>query len=145
MGRPDGGPRPGVTGREAAAPLLFRIADDLPSNGKVFNERERARTSERLKSAEESAPVILFPLPDTEIFVSDFETGSDVIDLLVQADGQDTRVYVDSKPIEKGRHGYRFIPPAPGFYEMKVVDMSGAQSQARFRVLASDDVVHPGL
>ena len=145
VGRPDGGPRPGVTGRGAAAPLLFKIADDLPLDVAALRTAERHEEIERLKSAEQTAPVILFPLQDTDIFISDFETNTEAVDLLVQAEGENTRIYVDSKPIAKERNGYRFVPTAPGFYEMKVVDAAGAQSKTRFRVLASDDVVHPGL
>ena len=145
VGRPDGGPRPGVTGRAAAAPLLFKIADDLPIDRVASQLRAQSDVSERLKSAEETAPVILFPLQDTDIFVSNFADSKEAVDLLVQADGQNTRVYVAAQPISKGRNGYRFVPPAPGFYEMKVVDAAGAQSKARFRVLAADDLTHPGL
>lgn len=145
VGRPDGGPRPGVTGRAAAAPLLFTIADDLPVTRRATASTKQARTTDILKSAEDTAPVILFPLPDTEIFISDFEGQTETVDLLVQAKGQTPRVYVGSEPIKRGRNGYRFAPPAPGFYEMKVVDASGAQSRARFRVLAADDMPHPGL
>ena len=145
VGRPDGGPRPGVTGRAAAAPLLFKIADDLPIDRVISQLRAQSDVSERLKSAEETAPVILFPLHDTDIFVSNFDDNKEAVDLLVQANGQNTRVYVDAQPITKGRNGYRFVPPAPGFYEMKVVDADGTQTKARFRVLASDDLSHPGL
>ncbi|MEP3655161.1 MAG: penicillin-binding protein 1C [Litorimonas sp.] len=145
VGRPDGGPRPGVTGREAAAPLLFKIADGLPDNRTKSQLVARSEMTERLKSAEETAPVILFPLQDTDIFVSKFKDTSDAVDLLVQAEGTDTRVYVDSTPIPKTRNGYRFVPPSPGFYEMKVVDANGAQSKTKFRVLTLDDLSHPGL
>ena len=145
VGRPDGGPRPGVTGRGAAAPLLFKIADDLPLDRGQSQNNWRTETSDHLKSAEETAPVILFPLQDTDIFVSNFDGKTEAVDLLVQAEGENTRVYVDSKLIKKGRNGYRFIPSAPGFYEMKVVDASGAQSKTSFRVLASNTVSHPGL
>ncbi len=145
VGRPDGGPRPGVTGRGAAASLLFKIADELPLNRVTSDTNTRPAVAVRLKSAEETAPVILFPLQDTEVFVSNFEDRAEAIDLLVQAQGDNTRIYVDSKPINKTRNGFRFIPPAPGFYQMKVVDASGAESKASFRVLAVDDVSHPGL
>lgn len=145
VGRPDGGPRPGVTGRVAAAPLLFKIADDLPINRTASQVIVRSEVAERLKSAEETAPVILFPLQDTDIFVSKFKDPSEGVDLLVQAEGVDIRVYVDSKPVLKTRNGYRFIPPSPGFYEMKVVDAEGAQSKTKFRVLAVNDQSHPGL
>ena len=145
VGRPDGGPRPGVTGREAAAPLLFKIADTLPVKRKQTSSIIQGAMNNRLKSAEDIAPVILFPLEDTEIIVSKFEDPSEAVDLLVQANGNDTRVYVDSTPITRGRNGYRFTAPSPGFYEMKVVDASGAQSKTRFRILAADDVIHPDL
>ena len=143
VGRPDGGPRPGVTGRKAAAPLLFKIADTLPVKTKQTPLIHQAEIKNRLKSAEDVAPVILFPLEDTEIMVSKFADPSEAVDLLVQAKGDNTRVYVDTTPITRGRNGYRFSPPSPGFYEMKVVDASGAQSKTRFRILAADDVIHP--
>jgi len=145
VGRPDGGPRPGVTGRGAAAPLLFKIANDLPLTRLVPEQNTRPEISARLKSAEDTAPVILFPLQDTDIFITNFKDKTEAVDLLVQAKGNNTRVYVDSKPITKGRNGYRFMPSAPGFYEMKVVDATGAQSKTRFRILTTDNVVHPGL
>ena len=145
VGRPDGGPRPGVTGRKAAAPLLFKIADTLPIKSKQTPSIHQTKMSKRLKSAEDIAPVILFPLEDTEIIVSKFKDPNEAVDLLVQANGDDTRVYVDTTPITRGRNGYRFTPPSPGFYEMKVVDASGAQSKTRFRVLAADDVIYPDL
>lgn len=145
VGRPDGGPRPGVTGREAAAPLLFKVADELPLDNLTIQRRKTAYEAERLKSAEETAPVILFPLMDTDIVVSDFTNASEAIDLLVQTEGEKPRVYVDAILIPKGRNGYRFMPSSPGFYEMRVIDAAGAQSKARFRVLASDNLSHPGL
>ena len=145
VGRPDGGPRPGVTGRGAAAPLLFKIANDLPLARVVPEQNTGSEISARLKSAEDTAPVILFPLQDTDIFITNFKDKTEAVDLLVQAKGNNTRVYVDSKPITKGRNGYRFMPSAPGFYEMKVVDSTGAQSKTRFRILTTDNVVHPGL
>ena len=145
VGRPDGGPRPGVTGRAAAAPLLFKITDDLPVHTAAIQAVAQTKMADRLKSAEDTAPVILFPLQDTDIVVSSFKDKSQAVDLLVQAKGQDTRVYVDSKRIMKTRNGYRFLAPSPGFYEMKVVDAAGAQSKTRFRVLSADDLSHPGL
>jgi len=145
VGRPDGGPRPGVTGRSAAAPLLFKIADGLPEQYKKLDVVNRSKSAERLKSAEEIAPVILFPMQDTEVIISEFGEASEAIDLLVQVKGREPRIYVDSQPIEKGRNGYRFIAPSPGFYQMKVVDAAGQETKSGFRVLSADNITHPGL
>ena len=145
VGRPDGGPRPGVTGRSAAAPLLFKIADGLPAQRLKYDVVKRSQSAERLKSAEEIAPVILFPMQDTEVVISAFGEPSEAIDLLVQVDGDDARIYVDAQPIEKTRNGYRFTAPSPGFYQMKVVDAAGRETKSAFRVLSIDNAAHPGL
>jgi len=134
-----------VTGRSAAAPLLFKIADGLPEQYKKLDVMNRSKSAERLKSAEEIAPVILFPMQDTEVIISEFGEASEAIDLLVQVKGQEPRIYVDSQPIEKGRNGYRFIAPSPGFYQMKVVDAAGKETKSGFRVLSADNITHPGL
>ena len=145
VGRPDGGPRPGVTGRSAAAPLLFKIADGLPAQQLKHDLVKRSQTAERLKSAEEIAPVILFPMQDTEVIISEFGDPSEAIDLLVQVDGDNPRIYVDAQPIEKTRNGYRFTAPSPGFYQMKVVDAAGRETKSAFRVLSANNITHPGL
>jgi len=145
VGRPDGGPRPGVTGRNGAAPLLFKIADALPAQQKTDYTVNRSQMADRLKSAEEIAPVILFPMQDTDIIIGEFGDSAEAIDLLVQVDGHDPRIYVDSQPIEKTRNGYRFIAPSPGFYQMKVIDAAGRETKSAFRVLSANNIIHPGL
>ena len=145
VGRPDGGPRPGVTGRSAAAPLLFKIADGLPAQRLKYDVVKRSQSAERLKSAEEIAPVILFPMQDTEVVISAFGEPSEAIDLLVQVDGDDARIYVDAQPIVTTRNGYRFTAPSPGFYQMKVVDAAGRETKSAFRVLSANNITHPGL
>ena len=145
VGRPDGGPRPGVTGREAAAPLLFDIADRLPRNRASYHGVQASETAERLRSAQDIAPVILFPMNKTEIAISNLGDPDESVDLLVQASGNATRVYVDSRPIEKTRHGYRFVPQSEGFYKLKVVDAAGHETTSRFRVLSVNKIGHPGL
>lgn len=144
VGRPDGGPRPGVTGRAAAAPLLFEIADRLPKNRSTYQAVQSHKTAERLKAAQDIAPVILFPMDKTEIAISHIGDPAESIDLLVQASGSWTRVYVDSRLIEKTRHGYQFVPPSEGFYNLKVVDASGHETGSRFRVLSTKNLEHPG-
>jgi penicillin-binding protein 1C len=145
MGRPDGGPRPGVTGREAAAPLLFQVADSLARDDRAPALHRSQKTAERLKAPEEIAPVILFPMNDTEITMNTFGEASEGIDLLVQAEGRDVRLYVDAEPITKGRNGYRYKPTSPGFYDLTVIDEVGRKSKGRFRVVSLQDTRHPGL
>ncbi len=145
IGRPDGGPRPGVTGRAAAAPLLFKIADGLAVGDQVVRVNRPQQTQDRLKSAEEFAPVILFPMDDIEIAVSVFGAASEGIDLVVQTEASDVRLYVGSDPIHKTRDGFRFKPSAPGFYELTAIDKKGQKTKGRFRVVSSQDVSHPGF
>ena len=145
VGRPDGGPRPGITGRDAAGPLLFEISDRLPHSQKILQTVKKSNTAERLKPAEAIAPVILFPMDETEIIVAKLGEPSEAIDLLVQTEGGNPRVYVDSRPIPKGRNGYRFTAPSTGFFNLKVVDAAGHETESRFRVRLSDDLFHPGL
>lgn len=145
IGRPDGGPRPGVTGRAAAAPLLFQIADSLALDQPVQTTNRPEHMAERLKSAEEIGPVILFPMNETEIALNAFGQTSEGIDLLVQAEGEDIRLYVGEAPITKGRNGYRFKPTAPGFYDLTVIDEIGRKTKGKFRVVSLKDFRHPGL
>ena len=82
---------------------------------------------------------------NTEIAVAEFGNPVEAIDLLIQASGDHTRVYVDSLPIEKTRHGYRFVPPSEGFYRLKVVDAAGHETKSRFRLMSAKNIAHPGL
>ena len=145
VGRPDGGPRPGITGRAAAAPLLFKIANGLSQSQASVYTTGRSETADRIKPAEETAPVVLFPMQDTEIIIVEFDNPNEAIDILVQANDADPRVYVGPTLITRGRNGYRFVPKSPGFYKLKVVDAAGHQTQTMFRVLASDNVTYPGF
>ncbi len=145
VGRPDGGPRPGVTGRDAAAPLLFEIANDLPYKSAKKSLRVENRTTEKLASADEAAPVILFPADGTEIAISDFGEDSEGVDLVIQSAYENPRLYVDDKPVERTRHGFRFLPDAPGFYNLVVVDKKGHKTRGTFRVLSTEDISHPGF
>lgn len=145
IGRPDGGPRPGVTGRDAAAPLLFQIADSLALDQTPKTNTRSHKSVERLKSAEDTAPVILFPMNETEVAVSRFGDSSEGVDLLVQSATDDVRLYVGADPISKTRHGYRFKPKTPGFYSLIVIDDMGRQTKGSFRVVSLQGLDHPGL
>lgn len=145
IGRPDGGPRPGVTGRDAAAPLLFQIADSLALDQTPKTNTRSHKSVERLKSAEDTAPVILFPMNETEVAVSRFGDNSEGVDLLVQSATDDVRLYVGADPISKTRHGYRFKPKTPGFYSLIVIDDMGRQTKGSFRVVSLQGLDHPGL
>jgi len=146
IGRPDGGPRPGVTGRSAAAPLLFNLANELPVQKTIFYvSSQQTETTERLKSADEIAPVILFPMDDTEIVLSTFGEESEGIDIIVQSQDDTLRLYVNSEPIKRNRQGYSYLPDTPGFYEITAIDGKGHQTKGQFRIASAETVSHPGF
>jgi len=145
VGRPDGGPRPGVTGREAAAPLLFGIANDLPYKASRQPLHAKSKASVKLASADEIAPVILFPADGTEVALAAFGPESEGVDLVVQSAYENPRLYIDAKPVEKTRQGFRFMPDSPGFYDLVVVDNKGHETRGTFRVLSAKDISHPGF
>lgn len=146
VGRPDGGPRPGVTGRSAAAPILFGIANDLPQKARAQRTRDRQiQMREKIASADQLAPQILFPMEGTEVAITRFGTESEGVDLQVESAHGEPRLYVGTQQIERSRNGFRFQPQSPGFYKLTAIDGKGQATQSTFRVLSSEDIHYPGL
>ena len=137
-GRADGVPRPGVTGREGALPVLFRVFDQISAIMPDYApERDREEvdsfTPQTLaRFARETAPHILFPPHESEVWMG--ETGHTFI-LAARADG-DVRWFADGDPLDLDLAGDAlWQPPGPGFYEIRVVDSQGRESLSRVRVL----------
>lgn len=140
VGRADGAPRPGATGRTAAAPLLFGLFDAM-TNGRSVRpidtpeEEPGAPALVRLSApAEVAPPVILFPAPGAEIFPGAF--GGDGVVLAASGGHGAYRWYVDGAEIAPDLAAGRAIwrPSAPGFYDIAVVDAGGVASAAKVRV-----------
>ena len=137
-GRPDGGARGGVTGRDAALPLLFDIADLLsaPSAApRPIAPRAAPPALQRLASATEG-PRMIFPPDGSTVQVQGF--GPAARGLALAAGGQTLSWYVNGAPLTPDPVGGKVIwrPPSPGFYRVTVVDAAGRRAQALVRVTA---------
>ena len=143
IGRADGAPRPGETGRKAAAPLLFDIFDMLA------RERDlRHDPNQPLKQKNSSAllaqfdapmrlrpPEIIFPRNGVEVFMASDNRG---FALAARGGGADYRWYVDGEPLDREKLGGRVIwkPDQAGFYNLTVVDKNGRSARSKVRVVS---------
>lgn len=139
VGRADGAPRPGETGRKAAAPLLFALMDALTNGAAKAHpdeaEGEETFTHVRLdRPTVETAPTILFPVPGSEVYPGAF--GGDGVVFAASGGAGGYAWYVDGARIADdagdGRPVWR--PAAPGFYDVAVVDRKGRSAAAKVRV-----------
>lgn len=137
-GRADGAPREGVTGREAALPVLFRLADGISQlepdadMGVDSLETLDAQTPQTMTEfRQDAAPHILFPPDGAEVW-SD-RAGRGFI-LAAQAPGP-VRWYADGAAVPVNVLGEPvWVPPGPGFYAVSAVDERGRASRVRVRV-----------
>ncbi len=141
VGRPDGGPRPGVTGREAAAPLLFEIVGDLDVPRKSVAYEKMSQTSvKRVSTPNDAGPQIIFPAKDTEIAMKEFGGNSRGVTIVAESSYGDARIYVNGQAVPRQREGHIWKPDGPGFYKLSAVDDRGKVSKIKFRVLAANDL-----
>ncbi|MEM9495119.1 MAG: penicillin-binding protein 1C [Pseudomonadota bacterium] len=149
VGRADGAPRPGATGRKTAAPLLFDIFDMLERQGGAEPALSPTTGDEpapmiaridRAPPARERAPVIVFPKDGVEIFVD--KAGSER-GYAFAARGGVARYtwYVNGKPVAGdaavARLGDRrtvWRPEEAGFHDVTVVDAAGRAATSKVRV-----------
>jgi penicillin-binding protein 1C len=136
-GRADGAPREGITGREGALPLLFRLADGLEriEPGSVSRAEDRAPVPDvpgtMAQYRTDPAPHILFPPDGAEVW-SEGEGRGFV--LAAQARGA-LDWYADGEPVDRNALGEPvWVPPGPGFYAVTAVDESGRMAQSRVRI-----------
>ena len=135
-GRADGAARTDQTGREAALPLLFDVADLLgtaPGAAQPIAPSEAPR-SLRALTPPESGPRLIFPPDGATIRAPGFGPGSR--GLALAASGRGLSWYVDGAPVAPDRAGGPPIwrPAGPGFYRVTVVDGDGRSAEARVRV-----------
>jgi penicillin-binding protein 1C len=137
-GRADGGARGGLTGRDAALPLLFDVADELggPSaNPPRIAPTTAPRALGRLLRPSEG-PRLIFPPDGARIIVPAF--GPSSRGLTMAAAGEHLSWYADGAPIPvdpvSGRAIWR--PATAGFYRITLADAEGHRTEARVRVTA---------
>lgn len=148
VGRPDGAPRPGETGRLAAAPLLFDLISALPHSGTQSHfEKDAAAPKglQRVSAQETRGPQILFPPEGSEILAEDLGASSRGFSLTAQSETGKVTFYVNGKPVPKdsGRSVWR--PEHSGFYNVTAVDGNGLSAKSRVQVLTFDDLANAEL
>ncbi|WP_203293617.1 penicillin-binding protein 1C [Maricaulis parjimensis] len=138
-GRADGAPREGVTGREGALPLLFRIADGIgridPEGMSGAEDRNALpETPETLVDFQaDPAPHILFPPDGAEVWAD--RAGRGFV-LSAQAEGE-LSWYADGEMVATNAMGEPvWVPSGPGFYSVTAVDPQGRQARSRVRILS---------
>jgi penicillin-binding protein 1C len=135
-GRADGGARPDMTGRDAALPLLFDVADVVGGAVRAPPPIGPKSPPPALRMLERpgAGPRLIFP-PDGATVVAD-AFGPAGRGFILAAGGQGLTWYVDGAPVPtdpvSGKPIWR--PPAPGFYRVSVVDADGRTADARVRV-----------
>jgi penicillin-binding protein 1C len=145
IGRADSAPRPGVTGREAALPVLFEVYDlisrIMPKRNAGPSLLEENPDDHMPPSAlarferENVPPQILFPPDGAEVW----KDGEHTSFVLVAEGRGHLAWYVDGKPLGRNVAGDTvWRPGVAGFYTVSVVDAGGLTSKARVRIMSPD-------
>ena len=154
VGRPDGAPMPGLTGRSAAAPILFdafsRIGSDggvqpqprdvlVASNAQLPPPLRALRKDGARSMAASAAPSlkIAFP-PDGARLDLGFAPGQDRADLALRAQGGQLPLIwlVNGRPVAQGevRRQTSWQPDGAGFARVTVMDAGGASDTVTVRL-----------
>jgi penicillin-binding protein 1C len=152
VGRPDGAPVPGLTGRTAAAPILFdafaRIGHGLaalpqaPSgallvtNGKLPLPLRFLRVEGLSGDRGERALRILFPLQGSRLELSGSPGTLDPLAVKIAGGVEPLTVLVNGVPaVLQGHRRSLFVKPdGPGFLRLTVIDAKGAADSVAIRV-----------
>ncbi|WP_421934051.1 penicillin-binding protein 1C [Phenylobacterium sp.] len=135
-GRADGGARGGLTGRDAALPLLFDVADllDAPAAAPRPIAPKAAPTALQQLDTVSEGPRLIFPPDGSAVQVESF--GPKSRGLVLAAGGQGLSWYIDGEPLDRDPVSGRVVwrPKGPGFYRLMVIDGEGRKVTARVRV-----------
>ncbi len=145
VGRADGAPRPGQTGRVAALPILFEAADraahHLGESGsaksRLMSEVQRdARGALVAFDGNTKPPEILFPPRNAELWAGAVD-GKPARPFVFAGRGEgDLNWFVDGIPVRPDAGGLpSWQPPDAGFYRVSAVDRVGRTSSVDIRVL----------
>lgn len=147
IGRADGAPRTGVTGRDGALPVLFEMADRVSHHLRDDGEARARLTTEPLirakgaqrQLASDRPPEILFPPEGAELWAGPVN-GQPGRPFVLAGRGQGSlNWFVDGAPTERDEAGAPIWQPRrPGFYQVTAVDADGRSSRVRVRVLTEN-------
>ncbi len=128
VGRPDGTPIPGLTGRAAALPVLARSFALLPAAPRQPlyvrpAAQPFAEAADRLR--------LLFPMPGAVL-----AEGAGPVTLRATGGRRPLTFLVDGAPLaaERARREAAWTPPGPGFYRITVLDADGVSARSELRV-----------
>lgn len=151
VGRPDGAPVPGLTGRSAAAPILFDAFSRtgqrphplarapagalLASNAKLPPPLRQFRAAATPGEPEQSLR-IMYPPNGAQIELATTDGKPDPVVLKVTGGVEPLTLLVNGVPIatEGGRRTLFFAPDGPGFVRVTVMDASGAAESVMLRI-----------
>ena len=130
VGRPDGTPIPGLTGRDAALPMLAKLFALLPE---APLERATIRADAAPAALGTDPLRLLFPPPGAVL-----AEGAGPVVLRVAGGRRPLTFLVDGAPIARdaARRELGWLPPGPGFYRLAIMDAEGALVAADVRVSA---------
>lgn len=130
VGRPDGTPIPGLTGRDAALPVLARVFALLPE---APLERAPSRPDAPMAALGSDPLRLIFPPPGAVL-----AEGAGPVVLRVAGGRRPLVFLVDGAPLARdaARRELGWTPPGPGFYRIAVMDAEGALVAADVRVSA---------
>ncbi len=129
IGRPDGTPLPGATGRSLALPMLARVFGLLPAAPRPTARPERP-VGEASAAGREDALRLLFPPPDSVL------APDGPVVLRAMGGRRPLTFLVDGAPLpaRPARREAPWTPPGPGFYRVTVLDADGATARVAVRV-----------
>ena len=145
VGRPDGAPRTGETGRLAAAPLLFDIFAQLPFDGhnQPYLKDDKAPGGlSRVADATSQGPQILFPPDGAEILANSFGDKARGFSLSARTEQGRPNFYIDGKPLKHKNGKTIWYPATSGFYKVSAVDDKGRESVSNVQVLSPDELAN---
>ena len=141
VGRPDGSPRPGATGRAAALPLLFDVFDAIgPAARPPTQSIEPPVAPEALarlqREGEASGPRILFPPDGAGVLVTEFGPESRGLSLSASGGEGGLSWFAEGRPatIEATSGRALWRPSGPGFHTVTVIDGEGRRESVRVRI-----------
>jgi penicillin-binding protein 1C len=129
VGRPDGTPLPAATGRALALPLLARVFDLLPPDPRLAPPSAPPEVAAHPVPAD--ALRLLFPPNDAVL-----SAGEGPVYVRVMGGRRPLTFLVDGAkiPASPARRETAWLPDAPGFYRLTVLDADGTAVHAAVRV-----------
>jgi penicillin-binding protein 1C len=139
-GRADGGARADLTGREAALPFLFDVADQvagLSARAPPPVAPKAAPPALRTLPGQRPGPRLIFPPDGATVMADGFGPASRGFVLAATGDGLTWYVDGAAAPIDPVSGRPLWKPAGPGFYRLSVVDSQGRTVTSHVRVMGA--------